>query len=428
MLHTVYRGLTRIGGPAIEYYLARRRAAGKEDAARAPERAGIASRPRPEGPLVWFHAASVGEALSILVLLNRLLAAAPTLSALVTTGTVTSAELMARRLPERAFHQYVPVDRPGYVARFLDHWRPDLALWIESEIWPNLLDEMRQRQIPAALLNARLSARSFARWRLVPGFIGPLLATFRLCLAQSPADALRLQQLGATAVACVGNLKFSSEPPPADPAALAALEQACAGRPRWLLASCHPGEDELAAAVHQALAPRLPGLLTLVVPRHPHRGEAIAQLLGERGLTAVRRAEGALPGPADAVYVGDTLGELGLFFRLAPVVCVGGSLVPHGGQNPIEPAQLGCAVLYGPHMENFRTITAELEAAGAARRLPGAEALAESIGRLLSDEGARRPLQEAALAVTGRNRAAVDQTLAGLAPLLAAAGIPVTTS
>src|SRR5690349_21323236 len=359
MLQTIYRGLTEIGGPAIRLYLARRRAAGKEDPVRRLERLGVASCPRPPGRLAWFHAASVGESVSVLVLIHRLTERYPDLSVLITTGTVTSAELMAKRLPARALHHYVPVDRMPYVRRFLDHWKPDLALWIESEIWPNLLSEIGRRRIPAALVNARMSAGSFRNWGRVPGFIGPLLSVFRLCLAQTEAEADRLRHLGARDVRCVGNLKFSAEPLPADPAVLEVLRHAFKDRPVWLLASSHPGEEEVAADVHAALRDRLPGLLTVIAPRHPQRGGEIGALLAGRGLAAVRRSDGALPGAEHEVYVADTVGELGLFFRLAPVVCIGGSLVPHGGHNPVEPAQLGCAVLYGPHMTNFSEVSAQ---------------------------------------------------------------------
>jgi len=423
MLQSLYRGLTSIAGPAVRLYLHRRRAAGKEDPQRQGERLGHASRPRPDGPLVWFHAASVGEANSILVLVDRLLERAPDLTVLLTTGTVTSAALMGRRLPERAIHQYVPVDLPDAAARFLDHWRPDLVLWIESEIWPNLLGAIRARRIPAALVNARISARSFARWRRAPGFIGGLLGTFRVALAQTDGDAERLRALGAGTVSCVGNLKFSAAPPPADPAQLDALRAAVSGRPLWLLSSSHPGEDEVAAAVHEALAGGLPGLLTVVVPRHPHRGPDIAQALRARGLTVARRAEGFLPGPQDAVYVADTMGELGLFYRLAPVVCMGGSFVNHGGQNPVEPAQLGCAVLYGPHMWNFAEITDRLEAAGGAVPLPDAADLAPNVRRLLTDEAERARVVAGAATVTEHNRRVVDRVLDVLAPLLDEAGV-----
>lgn len=425
MLLSLYRGLTQIGGPAVRLYLDRRRAAGKEDSARKAERFGTASRPRPAGPLLWVHAASVGEANSVLVLIRRLLDETPGLTVLMTTVTVTSAELMARRLPAGAIHQYVPVDLPDAVARFLGHWRPDAVLWTESEIWPNLLGEIGARGIPAALINARMSERSFARWRHVQGLAGRLLSTFRVVLAQSEGDAERLRRLGAPGVVSVGNLKFSAEPQPAPAAALAELRDACAGRPVWLHASTHPGEEEIAAAVHGSVAARLPGLLTFIVPRHPHRGEAIARAMRDRGLTAARRAGdgGGLPAPDTDVYVADTMGELGLFCRLAPAVCMGGSLVPHGGQNPVEAAQLGCAVLYGPHMWNFAEITRQLEAAGGALPVADGGQLADALFRLLTDGEARARVVAGAARVTEENRRVVDRALGVLAPLLGEAGI-----
>ncbi|MBP2230161.1 3-deoxy-D-manno-octulosonic-acid transferase [Azospirillum agricola] len=427
MLHTLYRGLTTIAGPAVRLYLDRRSTAGKEDPARQAERFGTASRARPDGRLAWIHAASVGEANSVLVLVGRLLADAPGLTVLMTTGTVTSAELMARRLPAGAIHQYVPVDLPAAVDRFLDHWRPDAVLWTESEIWPNLLAGIRARNIPAALVNARMSERSFGRWRNAPGLIGSLLSTFQVTLAQTEGDADRLRRLGASGVASVGNLKFSAEPPPAPDAAMNALSGALDGRPVWLLASSHPGEDEIAAAVHAALAPVLPSLLTVVVPRHAHRGEAIADLMRARGLTVARRAGGVLPRPEDSVYVADTMGELGLFYRAAPVVCMGGSFIPHGGQNPVEPAQLGCAVLYGPHMFNFGEITHKLEAAGGALPVADGPALTLAARRLLTDDGARARVVAGAARVTEDNRRIVDRALGALAPVLGAAGIRTAT-
>lgn len=423
MLQTIYRGLTELGGPAIRLLLARRRAAGKEDAQRQGERLGLASSPRPAGPLIWCHAASVGESLSILSLVGQLTSRYPQAAVLVTTGTVTSAALMARRLPERAFHQYAPVDRMPWVRRFLDHWRPDLALWTESEIWPNLLSEMRRRRIPAALLNARMSRRSFENWQRVPGFIGPLLGTFRLCLAQTRVEAERLGRLGAADVRAIGNLKYSADPLPADEKAVAALRAALAGRPAWLLASSHPGEEAVAAGAHAAMEPGLPGLLTVIAPRHPHRGPEIAAELEARGFAARLRSTGALPSAEDRFYVADTMGELGLLYRVLPVACIGGSLLPVGGHNPIEPAQLGCALVYGPHMTNFSEVTAELEAAGGALRVEDEAGLARTVGRLLADGDERDRLAEGAAEVARSNRAAVDRVLDALAPLLAEAGL-----
>ena len=424
MLQTLYRGLTRIGGPALRFYLHRRRLAGKEDPARQGERRGLPSCARPEGPLVWFHAASVGESLSILTLIERLVAADPRLGVLVTTGTLTSAALMAERLPARAFHQFLPMDRPSYVERFLDHWHPDLALWVESEIWPNMLWEIRRRGVTAVLINARMSERSFRRWQWLPGFIRSLLGTFRVLLAQTVADAERLRRLGATEVRSIGNLKFAAQPPPADATKLAALREAIAGRPVWLFASSHPGEDEIAAGVHEALAPRFPGLLTMIAPRHTARGGAIEAMARSRGLAVARRSQGALPAARDVIYLADTMGEMGVLYRLAPVVCVGGSFVPHGGQNPIEPVQLGAAVLFGTRMTNFAEITAELLASGGAREVGDPARLVEAVGGLLADGAARARLAVAGAGVLERHRQKVaEEAVAVLRPLLIGVGI-----
>ena len=242
MIFSLYRGLTRIGGPLIDLYLARRLKRGKEHPARFPERKGIAGQERPAGPLVWLHAASVGEAVSMLPIVEALQGRGG-LTVLVTTGTVTSAAMMADRLPEGAIHQFVPVDRPAWVQRFLDHWRPSLALWVESEFWPNLLTETARRKIPLVLLNGRVSDRSFRRWRKMPDFIGGLLSGFALCLGQTEEDARRLAALGAPKTACLGNLKFAAPALPADAVALAGLIETLGRRPCWLAASTHAGEE-----------------------------------------------------------------------------------------------------------------------------------------------------------------------------------------
>ncbi len=292
MTAALYRAGTELLGPAIELWLKRRLARGKEDPARLSERLGRPGRDRPPGRLVWLHGASVGEAISVLPLIDRLLAARDDVSVLLTTGTVTSARLMAERLPARAFHQFAPVDRPSAVERFLDHWRPDLALWVESELWPNLVAETAKRGAAMALVNARLSERSYRRWRRLGWLIRPMLSAFALTLAQSEADAQRLRALGARDVRCLGNLKSAAPPLVVDKAALAELSAALGGRPRWLAASTHPGEEAIAADVHRRLAPRLPGLLTVIAPRHPERGPELAEALGA---TVARRSAGEPP-------------------------------------------------------------------------------------------------------------------------------------
>jgi 3-deoxy-D-manno-octulosonic-acid transferase len=410
----LYAGLLEAGAPLLDFYLARRMRSGREDAKRFDERRGIASVERPPGFLIWFHAASVGESMSMLRLLDRLLEERREAHILVTTGTVTSAAMVAERLGDRVIHQYVPVDRRAWIERFLDHWHPDCAVWIESEIWPNLLDGIARRRIPAALVNARMSERSHRRWSMAPASIARLLSTFDLCLAQTEQEAERLGELGARDVRCVGHLKFAADPLPADAQVLASLQNAISQRPLWVLASSHAGEDEIAIAAHKRLMPRFPKLLTVIVPRHVKRGPEIASLAAAAGLTVSLRSAGLPPGPTDAVYVADSMGELGLWYRLADIACIGGSLVPIGGHNPIEAAQLDCALLYGPHMFSMSGIAAELEAENAAIVVDGEDRLAEAISRLLEDRPAAQAIAAAARNVAERNRHVLDRAFAAL--------------
>lgn len=422
MIVGLYRGLTTLGGPLISLYLKRRKARGKEDAERFPERLGIAGRSRPAGPLAWLHAASVGESLSMLALVERLLADWPTLTVLVTTGTVTSARLMTERLPERAIHQYLAVDRVPYVRRFLDHWRPDLILWTESEFWPNTLIEAAHRRIPLVLVNGRISDRSFQGWQRYRRLIGRLLSGFALCLGQTETDRERLERLGAPRAECLGNLKFAGTPLPADGAELARLASARAGRPVWLAASTHAGEETMAARVHRTLEASIPNLLTVIVPRHPARGAEIAAELTAMGMTVARRSAGQPLAAATNVYLADTMGELGLFFRLADVAFMGKSLVPLGGQNPLEAARLGRAVLFGPHMTNFTEMAGRMLAAGAAREVADEAALCEAVRALLTGSGLRLGLAEAGRAFATAEAGVLDRVAHRLSPFLAAAG------
>lgn len=420
ILSPLYRALTIAGGPLIGLYLQRRMARGKEDSERFAERQGRPGAARPKGALVWLHGASVGEALSLLPLVERL-AARPGLSLLVTTGTVSSARLMAERLPPGVVHQYVPVDRPCWVKSFLDHWRPDLGLWAESDFWPNLLGAARRRGIPLVLVQGRISPRSFRGWQRVPRFIRCVLANFTLCLAQSAEDARRLTVLGAREVRCLGNLKLAVPPLPCDDGALDALRARLPGRPLWLAASTHAGEEAVAARVHRRLAEAHPGLLTIVVPRHPQRGPDIAAELRATGLRVALRSTGEQPEGDTNLWVADTMGELGLFFRLAPVVFMGKSLAAEGGQNPFEPARLGASVLFGPRMSNFPEMVSAMLAAGAAEMVADEAALAAAVATLLDrpDELARR--RAAALAWAESEAGALDTVAAALAPFLAAA-------
>jgi 3-deoxy-D-manno-octulosonic-acid transferase len=414
----LYAGLLEVGGPLLEGYLARRLKAGKEDAARFGERHGIPSRARPEGTLAWFHAASVGESMSMLRLIDRLLEERGGTTILATTGTVTSAALVAERQGNRVIHQYIPVDRAAWVARFLDHWRPDYAIWIESEIWPNLLLAIEERGIPAALVNARMSAGSQARWMLAPRSIERLLGIFDLCLAQTESEAGRLGSLGARDVRYVGHLKYAADPLPADPSALAEFGRSIENRPVWLLASSHEGEEAIAMEAHRLLAARFPDLLTVIVPRHTRRGGMIAERARALGLPVSLRSAGLPPAKRDSLFIVDAMGELGLWYRLAPIACIGGSLVPVGGHNPIEAAQLGCALLHGPHMFNMAGIAAELREEQAALIVEDADSLARAVAMLLEDRPAALAMAAAARRVAERNRHVIDRAFAVLNPLI----------
>ena len=418
MTPQIYRGLTTVAAPLIGLYLRRRRAVGKEDAVRFDERLGHAGVPRPAGPLAWMHAASVGEAVSMLPLIERVLARRGDVTVLLTTGTVTSAQLIGDRLPAGALHQYVPVDRPDAVRRFLDHWKPDLALWAESELWPNLVAETQARGVTCLMVNARMSSTSFKRWRRLRGLVAPLLGGFALCLAQNDEHAARLTALGALDVRAVGNLKFAADPLPADADALDRLRDAVGDRPLWLAASTHPGEERIVAEAHRALAPAHAGLLTVIVPRHPQRGAALASELDAADLNVARRTRDDVIAPDTHIYLADTLGELGLFYRLADIVFVGGSLVPHGGHNPLEPARLGCALLWGPHMFNFAAMAEGFAVADGVEPVADDGVLANAVARLLDDEALRRRRVEAAHAVADTEAGVLDAIEDAIAPYL----------
>lgn len=420
----IYAALTSLGGPFINLLLARRRARGREDPKRIEERRGHAGRGRPSGPLAWIHAASIGEALSVLRLIDRLLARYPTLSILVTTGTVTSARLLAERLPARAIHQYVPVDRPSWVARFLDHWHPDAAMWVESELWPNLVLATQARGIPMVLVNARMSERSFARWRRrMPGLGARLLGGFSLVMAQDEAEAERLRALGADPVTTPGNLKFAAGPLPHDEHDIRAFRNMVAGRIVWVASSTHEGEEEICAYAHRRVSHSIKALLTVIVPRHPARGAAIAQKLRAQGYTVARRSIREPVTAETEIYVADTLGELGLFYRAALVAFIGGSLIPHGGQNLLEPARLGAAVLHGPHMENFRAIVTEMAARGAAHEVADAEELVKALQSLLADNALRLEVAGSAQRIATAKDGILDSVLGQLEPLLAGVAV-----
>src|SRR3954447_8221091 len=412
----LYRKLSFAMVPLASALIKRRLKLGKEDPERVSERRGMSADIRPSGPLVWIHGASVGEVLAAAALIERLRAL--NLRILVTSGTVTSAAGVAKRFPPDVIHQYVPYDSPRYVARFLDHWRPSLALFIESDLWPNLILSSAARRLPMVLINGRMSHRSFPRWRRVSNTISALLGRFDICLAQSQLDADRFSALGSRNVMTTGNLKLDVPAPPADAARLERLMAMTRGRPIVVAASTHSGEDEILAVAHKTLAGFFPYLLTVIVPRHPDRGEAVARMVEASGLHAGLRSREELPTAATDIYIADTMGELGLFYRLSPIVFMGGSLVEHGGQNPIEAVKLGASVVHGPHVFNFSDVYEALDHAGGARKADSQEALVKQLGQLLADPAARDASLAASERVVEQLGGALERTLSALEPYL----------
>ena len=411
-----YRGLSSAMVPLAPALIKRRLKLGKEDPERIGERRGLTRDVRPHGPMVWIHGASVGEVLASAVLIERLRAL--NIRILLTSGTVTSAAIVAKRFPPDIIHQYVPFDSPRYVARFLDHWRPSLALFIESDLWPNLILQSAARRLPMVLINGRMSQRSFPRWRRVHGTLSAILEKFDICLAQSDTDAERFSALGCPNVITTGNLKLDVPAPPADPDKLDRLLSLTRGRPIIVAASTHPGEEEILIAAHRTLAGFVPGLLTVIVPRHPDRGPPVWRLVDAAGLKATLRSRDELPNASTDIYVADTMGELGLFYRLAEIVFMGGSLVAHGGQNPIEAIKLGASIVHGPYVFNFTDVYEALDSTGGARMADTQEALVKQLGQLLASRDARAAMSAASQRVVEELGGALERTLTALEPYL----------
>jgi len=413
----LYRFLTLLIRPWLPLFLRLRRARGKEHPTRWREKLAQHMASRPAGDLVWIHAASVGEANSVLPLITHMRKAYPKLTILLTTVTLTSSELMTRRLPQGAIHQFAPLDAPEVINRFLTHWNPSLAIWVESEFWPNMLLLTHEIAVPMLLLNARLSDRSFQKWRKRPVMIKCLLNCFKAIYPQSNEDAEKLKQLGAAQQQYIGNLKLAVPAPPADETALATLKAQLNSRPCWAAASIHPGELEIFADTQQQLKEHL----LILIPRHPHRGVEMAAILRNRGFTLALRSRQEPITVDTQVYIADTLGELGLCYRLAPIVVMGGSYIPHGGQNPVEPSYCGAAVLYGPQMFNFTAICKELESAGASRMIE-ADKLAHTIATLYMQPESITAMAKAGKKIMEQKSSLLEETLKALAPYLPGGG------
>lgn len=416
-----YSILTRVLSPCFSLLLSLRAKKGKEEKERLGERKGRYKIPRPRGKLIWLHAASVGESQSALILISSLLKNNEGINILVTTGTVTSAELMAQKLPKGAFHQYYPLDNPAWVKRFLKHWQPDFVLWMESELWPNMLREVNAQKIPAALLNARLSDKSYKNWSRMKRFAMRLLQTFTLILTQTTRDEERFKKLGADNVHTTDNIKFSAAPLPADEDKLNALKDSIQGRPCWVFASTHKGEEEMACRIHDILKNSIPDLLTIIVPRHPDRREDILVSCKDYNLNMMLRTSAYNPPVAETdLYIADTLGELGLFYRLAPIACIGRSFSDDGGggHNPIEAAQLGCVVLYGPNVQYQQDIYDEMQDKGAALLMSDEHRMADTLHKFLMDEERLHEQQELGLNYANNKSAVIERVYKYLRPLL----------
>ena len=410
-----YRRITSYARPVAPLLLSLRERRGKEEPQRRNERLGRPIAKRPPGRLAWFHAASVGETNAILPLMAALAEKRPTLSFLLTTGTVTSAKLAAERLGPRAIHQYAPLDAPEYVSGFLDHWRPDLAVFTEfGKLAPTSIMESAARNIPLALVNGRMTKRSFRRWRGNPRFAHPLFSRFALVLAQNEGLARRFATLGAPNAIPTGNLKIDAPPPVVDGAELERLRSILRGRPILIAASTHDGEDQIIADAHRRIAATLPGLCTIIAPRHPQRGGAIAEMLRGHGLNTSRRSLGELPDRNVEAYVADTIGELGMLYELAPVAFIGGSLVDRGGHNPVEAMRQGSVVLVGPHWQNFSDTYTALTANRGAVVVRSAEEIAGAACRLLQDQAELDAMRHRATAALDNIAGALPRTIDAL--------------
>lgn len=414
-----YRLLTRALEPLAPRLLDARVKQGKEDPVRVDERLGVAGVERPPGDLVWLHGVSVGETLSLLPVVERFRPDRPDLTILVTSGTLTSADLLARRLPPGVIHQFAPVDGPAAVAAFLDHWQPALGVFVESELWPNLILAARDRSLPLALVSARITEKTAAGWARFPASARQILEAFDLVMPQDEASADRLRALGARVNGEV-NLKLSGVPLPHDAAAFTALSAAIGDRPVVVAASTHAGEEQ---AIVRALAPLLGRLALILVPRHPDRGSEIADVLSRDGHAVTVRSRGAVPG-SEGIHIADTLGELGLFLRLADVVIMGGSFgsclgrEPWGGHNPLEPARLGRPAVAGPDASNWQAVTAALVAAGGLIQVQTPTDLPAVVTRLLDDPAAARLMGERARTAAADAGAGLERLWTALGPLL----------
>lgn len=409
---SAYGALSVLLHPFAALWLRQRTLRGKEDPARLPERLGHArGLERPEGELLWAHAASVGESQAVLPLLRELRATHPEQQILLTTGTRTSAQFVAGKLPEGVMHRMAPMDTLPAIRRFLNHWQPSRLLLVESELWPVWLWALRKRRMPVAIVNGRMSEKSYAMWGRLHALAKPMMRAVSLVLAQDGPDGDRYRALGAKDVHVTGNIKWDTPPLPASESELERLRAAIGKRPVWVAASTHAGEEAQLAEAHNLVRQHVKNALLILAPRHPHRGNQLAVELREAGFVLAQRSQSEPITAKTEIYLADTMGELGLWYRLAQLAFVGGSLVVHGGQNPLEPARLGCPVIAGWDMHNFASITLALEQSGALERTPTPAALAESVLHHFQNKTYLASRRKAALESASSQSGAIARTM-----------------
>ena len=414
----IYRIASLVLGPVIDIYMQYRKKIGKEDPKRFDERLGKANFPRPQGSLIWIHAASIGEAISVLPLIERITKDFPSINVLLTTGTVTSSNLLEKKLPKNVIHQFVPVDKFHAVKRFLSHWKPDCAIWVESEIWPNLVYETHSTGCPLILVNARMSVSSYEKWKKLQNFSKNILSCFSLCIAQTEEDKDRFEKIGAKKVVLGGNLKYEAPSLPADPAETGKLINMISDRPIWLAASTNKGEEEMIAFVHKKIVEKHPNLLTIIIPRHPERQKEVSNILKDEGINISIRSKNEDIETDTSIYVADTVGEMGIFYRLCGIVFMGGSLIEHGGQNPLEAARLECAILSGPNTHNFKSIYKELESVGGVLVVKDAADLAMKVDEIIRDHDKQETLAQNAFEFIEGKKGMLNEYVKLLSPYL----------
>lgn len=382
----IYNILNVLLLPFWAVYLLYRAIKGKEQLSRLPERFGIASLPAPKNKkLIWIHVASVGETMSILTLIDKLKTTLPSCQILLTSGTVTSARIIKDKLKDVVIHQYLPLDNYLCINLFLNHWRPKLVLFVESEFWPCIISETAKR-CKVISVNTRLSPKSCQDWQKYSVLIKPIIDSISLFMPQSLDDMERLKLIGAKNTLYLGNLKYCTNNQIINDKALLKLKAILKGREILLAASTHEGEDKLAAEVYCHLKKQNKDLLLIIAPRHPVRGKKIKQMLeNELGLKIATRSINEKVANDTDVYLADTIGELNYFYSISPIAIVGGSFVPVGGHNIIEPAKLGSAIIIGPYYFNFQEICDEFAEKKAAQFVLDKEECIKAIEKLLKN-------------------------------------------